>query len=238
VNAKRRKRNIRRGQLNEGLCVPRNLSDQDIAVFRDRLCDVAERQFALHGSESVTIRQLASALGVSPMTPYRYFKDKDAILAAVRARAFDRHAEALERAYAAYADGPALRARAILDAYVDFAMHHPEAYKLMFDINQPTEADYPDLVRAGSRSRATMTLHLRDLMREGRVRGDPERIGHMFWAAIHGPLMLHFSGMLSPDQDARSLINALVTALGQSIFAGATAPDPVQASPVTNMEET
>jgi hypothetical protein len=44
--------------------------------------------------------------------------------------------------------------------------------------------------------------------------------------------------MLSPDQDARSLINALVTALGQSIFAGATAPDPVQASPVTNMEET
>jgi AcrR family transcriptional regulator len=216
--------------------VPRNLSDQDIAVFRDRLCDVAERQFALHGAESVTIRQLASALGVSPMTPYRYFQDKDAILAAVRARAFDRHAEALESAYA-HADGHAARPRAILEAYVDFAMHNPHAYKLMFDINQPTEADYPDLVRAGSRSRATMTLHLRDLMREGRVRGDPERIGHMFWAAIHGPLMLHFSGMLSRDQDARSLINALVTALGQSIFGDTTAQSAGQASPVDEMEE-
>ena len=217
--------------------MPRNLSDQDIAAFRDRLCDVAERQFALHGSESVTIRQLAAALGVSPMTPYRYFRDKDAILAAVRARAFDRHAEALEHAYAAYAESPGARARAILEAYVDFAMHHPEAYKLMFDIHQPTEADYPDLVRAGSRSRATMTLHLRDLMREGRVRGDPERIGHMFWAAIHGPLMLHFSGMLSPDHDARSLINALVAALGQSIFGDTGAQDARQASPAEKMEE-
>ena len=55
----------------KGACVPRNLSEQDIAAFRDRLCDVAERQFALHGAESVTIRQLASELGVSPMTPYR-----------------------------------------------------------------------------------------------------------------------------------------------------------------------
>ena len=46
----------------------------------------AERLFAEHGVEAVTMRQLAAALGVSPMTPYRYFKDKDAILAAVRAR--------------------------------------------------------------------------------------------------------------------------------------------------------
>lgn len=204
--------------------VPRNLSEQDIAAFRDRLCDIAERQFAQHGPESVTIRQLAAALGVSPMTPYRYFKDKDAILAAVRARAFDRHAEALERAFAEHVGEPIARAQAILEAYVGFAMRNPEAYKLMFDTHQPTEADYPDLVRAGARSRATMTLHLRDLMLAGRVRGDPERVGHMFWAAIHGPLMLHFSGMLSPGQDAAALINALVAALGRAIFIEPPAP--------------
>ncbi len=79
--------------------MPKNLSEQDIAEFRERLCDVAEHLFATRGPEAVTIRQLASVLGVSPMTPYRYFADKDAILAAVRARAFDRHAAALEQAY-------------------------------------------------------------------------------------------------------------------------------------------
>ena len=30
----------------------------------------------------------------------------------------------------------------------------------MFDIRQPNEGDYPDLVRAGERSRATMTRTL------------------------------------------------------------------------------
>jgi AcrR family transcriptional regulator len=78
--------------------LPKNLSDDDIAQFRDRLCDAAEHLFAEHGPDAVTIRQLATDIGVSPMTPYRYFKDKEAILAAVRTRAFDRHAEALERA--------------------------------------------------------------------------------------------------------------------------------------------
>ena len=47
------------------------------------------------------MRQLAAELGVSPMTPYRYFEDKDDILAAVRANGFNRFAEALERAYEA-----------------------------------------------------------------------------------------------------------------------------------------
>jgi AcrR family transcriptional regulator len=198
--------------------VPKNLSDQDIADFRERLCDVAERLFAEHGTEAVTIRQLASALNVSPMTPYRYFKDKDAILAAVRARGFDRHADALERAYAETSGGPETRGLAVCGAYVRFALENPEAYKLMFDTRQPTEDDYPDLVRAGFRSRATMTRHLHDMIGTGRLNGDPDLIGHMFWAAVHGPLMLHFCGMLSPEQDARTLINALVATLGRVIF--------------------
>src|ERR1044071_9304655 len=78
--------------------MPKVLTEADIGAFRDSLCEVAEKQFAEHGPDGVTIRELADAMGVSPMTPYRYFKDKDAILAAVRARAFNRFAEAMEKA--------------------------------------------------------------------------------------------------------------------------------------------
>src|SRR5665213_1946310 len=194
--------------------LPRSLSDADIAGFRDRLCDAAEHLFAEHGPDAVTIRQLAAAIGVSPMTSYRYFKDKDAILAAVRARGFDRHAEALERAYA---DTPAdRRAAAIGAAYVRFALENPEAYKLMFDIRQANGGAYPDLARAGERSRRTMTRHLRDLIAAGRLEGDPDFIGHLFWAALHGPLMLQFSGMLPAKYDARTLIDALTAAVGKA----------------------
>lgn len=201
--------------------MPKNLSDDDIAKFRDRLCDAAEYLFAEHGPDAVTIRQLAADIGVSPMTPYRYFKDKEAILAAVRTRAFDRHAEALERAYEAPAAGPIERAYAISEAYVAFAFEHPEAYKLMFDLNRPDTAAFPDLMRACDRSRATMTRHLRDLADAGILTGDAGLIGHMYWAALHGPIMLQLSGVLDDPFDARTLINALTIAISRSTFGSA-----------------
>src|SRR5581483_7884161 len=107
----------------------RVLSDEAVGEFRERLIDAAERLFAAHGLEAVTLRQLAAEVGVSPMTPYRYFADKNAILAAVRARAFRRHAEALEAAWTAHRENPIAASNAVGEAYVDFAFDHPEAYK-------------------------------------------------------------------------------------------------------------
>src|ERR1700743_465631 len=87
--------------------MPRTLSPADVEAFRTRLCDVAETLFAAHGPDRGTMREMADSLGVSSMTPYRYFKDKDAILAAVRTRAFNRFAAAMESARAALDPDPA-----------------------------------------------------------------------------------------------------------------------------------
>jgi len=205
--------------------VPKALSDQDVAEFRERLCDAAEHLFAEQGPEAVTMRQLAQALGVSAMTPYRYFKDKDAILAAVRARGFNRHADALERAYAEASAAGGDAFNAVGRAYVDFALRNPEAYKLMFDIAQPSEADYPELVAAGDRSRATMTRHLDDLIAAGRLKGDKAFIGHLYWSAIHGPIMLQFSGKLAPPFAAERLIGELVSILNEHFFPSGAAAE-------------
>ncbi len=193
--------------------MPRVLSTTDISDFQDRLCDAAEKLFAEHGLEAVTMRQLAGALGVSPMTPYRYFADKHAILAAVRTRAFDRHAEVMEAAYHASANGPTTRSEALGAAYIRFALENPEAYKLMFDIRQPNEKEYPDFVRAAARSRATMTRHLLDRQEHGTFEGDVELVGHMYWAALHGPIMLQLSGLLPPKLDAGTLAQSIAIAM-------------------------
>lgn len=200
--------------------MPRPLSDEDLAGFRERLIDAAERLFARRGLEAVTMRQLAAELGVSPMTPYRYFADKDAILAAVRARAFDRHAQALEKAFEAAKGDPVAASRAVGEAYVAFALTHPEAYKLMFDVSQPSEKDYPELVASAERSRRTMTRHVTGLAGAGLIEGDLELIAHMYWAAVHGPLMLQFSGRLGPGYEAHKLIPALVDALDRGLAGG------------------
>jgi len=100
-----------------------------------------KKLFAARGPDAVTMRELADGLQVSSMTPYRYFKDKDAILAAVRTRAFNRFAVAMEAAGAGSKKQSG-------NAYLDFALANPAAYRLMFDVSQPTFADYPDLVKA------------------------------------------------------------------------------------------
>jgi AcrR family transcriptional regulator len=157
------------------------------------------------------MRQLAAELGVSPMTPYRYFEDKDDILAAVRANGFNRFAEALETARAS-ATGARARGTAVGEAYVTFALDHPHSYKLMFDFNQPNTEKYPELVAAGQRAQHTMTGYIRDAMAEGLMSGDPEQIGLMNWAAIHGAVILELAGMLPPG-GARQIYRGFDSAL-------------------------
>src|SRR5689334_21223523 len=84
--------------------MPRTLSAEQVEEFRARLCEVAQHRFATEGRDAVSMRQLAEALGCSPMTPYRYFQNNDESLAAVRTAAFDRFAGALEQAAAAAGD--------------------------------------------------------------------------------------------------------------------------------------
>jgi AcrR family transcriptional regulator len=202
--------------------MPRNLSTIEIKAFRERLCAVAERLFAERGAEAVTMRELARELDVSAMTPYRYFQDKDEILAAVRAAGFDRFATALERA--ASVKGNALaRASAVGRAYLDFAFNERNAYKLMFDVNQPESERFPALVRAGRRARQTMAGYTKALVAEGYLAGDPETLGKIFWAMVHGLVMLHLAGKLDPKSDFATLHQSAMRLLARGAGASVQA---------------
>ena len=105
---------------------------------------------------------------------------------------------------------------AVGKAYVDFALSNPHAYKLMFDFNQPHVEKYPELVAAGKRAQKTMTAHVEDAMTEGLMAGDAQQIGLMFWAAIHGAVILELAGMLPPG-GGRQLFRSLDVALMRGV---------------------
>lgn len=86
-------------------------------------------------------------------------------------------------------------------AYSDFAFREPAAYKLMFDLTQPDESLYPDLVKANSRARSIMTDSMRLMVEKGVLEGDPELLGHVFWASLHGAIVLRLAGKLAPNYD-------------------------------------
>ena len=177
------------------------MTQDEVAEFRDRLCEAATRLFSEHGAEGFTMRTLAAEAGCSPMTPYRYFKDKDEILAAVRTQAFDRFSDALEAAAASPGDARS-RSTAVGEAYVRFALENREAYQLMFGMNPGGEDRFPDLARARARSNRNMTSYVQAMIDDGSLKGDAALVGQMFWAAIHGVVMLDMAGLLRGGADA------------------------------------
>ena len=198
--------------------MPRELSPSEVDDFRDKLCDAALQIFAEKGVEGLTLREVAARLGVSAMTPYRYFQDKDAILAAVRARAFNDFADALEKAVSRRGDATA-RSEAAGKAYQDFAFTHAEAYRLMFMVKQrDAEANDPALQLALERARATMSHHVKLLIDAGIFEGDPELIGHVFWAALHGLVMLELSGQFTKRYSFRKVRDETLRALSQGFL--------------------
>lgn len=187
--------------------MPRYLTDQDIADFRAELCKVATERFARFGYEGVTMRQLAEALGCSPKTPYRYFKDKADILATVRAQAFARFSDALEEAVASAPDDPITRAQRVGEAYHRFAMKNPHAYRIMFDIDAPIDDKHPDLGPQAHRAATHITRIAEQLAEAGLIGVDPTLFGWSMWAATHGLVMLQQAGMLEHAPDYRTLAN-------------------------------
>ncbi|MDP2329688.1 MAG: TetR/AcrR family transcriptional regulator [Reyranella sp.] len=199
--------------------MPRYLTEKDIADFRAELCRVATERFARFGYEGVTMRQLAEALGCSPKTPYRYFKDKADILATVRADAFARFSDALEQAAASAAD-PLERGRHVAEAYLKFALGNPHAYRIMFEIDQPIDDSHSDLAREALRARQFITRQSEEMATAGLIAVDPQLFGWSMWATIHGIVMLHQAGMLRGGPDYATLNHFH----GALMFKGAVAP--------------
>ncbi|MEP6786647.1 MAG: TetR/AcrR family transcriptional regulator [Sphingomonadales bacterium] len=196
-------------------------TEEDIAAFRARVVEAATRIFVEKGPEQVTMRAIASELGVSAMTPYLYFKDRDAIFLAVRLSALTRFADSLE----AETEGldPIAASRAVSSAYTRFALGDPMTYRLLFDFGVLRSDEAPELSEATQRARRTMTGYVERMIEHGIVVGDATTIGAMFWVAMHGSVMLELSSTLGDSIDPEALRRTLF----QTILAGLRADAPL-----------
>lgn len=174
----------------------KQLTDQQIEAFRARLVRAAEKLFAAHGVGGVTMRQIARALGYSQTAAYRYFADKEEILAAVRAAALNRFCSKLDAAFDPGKDARQ-NARAVGSAYLQFATDDPDSYRLIFATRAPEGALAPEFSQIVARFHATMTDYVQALIDEGYLVGTATELGRAFWVAAHGIVMMHLSGFLS-----------------------------------------
>jgi AcrR family transcriptional regulator len=168
--------------------MPRNLTQAHVAQFRTRLCDVAARLYFELGHSNFNMRDLAARVGVSAMTPYRYFGDKEGILAAVRAGGFARLADRLE---AAVPQGPA----AVMQTYIRFAMDEAAYYRLIFDLSQPS---VPPAELAHQQRRIIWAMM--GTTTAGRTVSQAEMSARSLWVTLHGAICLVLAGKLSETE--------------------------------------
>ena len=199
--------------------MPRELSHESVQDFRAKVGEAAAALYAGGGESAITMREIARVIGSSPMGLYRYFRDRDEIISYLRTNAFNRFALALETAFAKGGD-PFARARAVGRAYLDFALEHPDAYRLMFDLSQPNEQGNDELAKASARAARTVTRHVDDLRAAGIISGDSKEIGRALWAAAHGVIVLYLAGRLPKGTDVRDLYFETMSLT----FRGARAP--------------
>lgn len=211
--------------------MPRAKTPQERQEIRELICRVGERLFVERGLEGVSMRDLAAELGLSPMAAYRYFKDKAEILATVRAAAFSRFSDALETAFASEKT-PMARARAIGAAYLGFALKESDAYRLIFDLTQPDEHQYPELARQSARAKAILARQAEDLVGAGLAPDDVEQVTNSLWSAAHGVCVLFMAGKFRGADSCRDAYRATMRWLFIGLRADAERARGTQSKPV------
>jgi AcrR family transcriptional regulator len=178
------------------ICMPRaQLTDDELTAMRLRLSEAALDIYRKDGLEAVSFRRLADSVGLSHTLPYRYFDNKDALLARVRTDCFRRFEVFVRSAEQGLTD-PLAKARAVIARYVEFVEQYPADYLLMFTMHQPPPDQYPELLAA----RRSLFEHAVDVIREGvasgQLAGDARQLAHIVWVSVHGLTSLHVANQL------------------------------------------
>jgi AcrR family transcriptional regulator len=161
------------------------------------------------GPAAFTLREVARRAGISHNAPYRHFREKDELLAAVATEGFDRLAEALDKpgkGTRARDPNPALRRfQASGLAYVRFALGSPEHLQVMFD--WPLDPDrYPELSAASRRAFSVLVELVEAAQREGSLPGgDPLALACIAWSMVHGVAKLAIARKLPFKSEAEIL---------------------------------
>jgi AcrR family transcriptional regulator len=189
--------------------MPRVLTQTDIAQFRDRTCAAAAALFVEVGYNKFTMRDLAKRLGSSAMTPYRYFENKGAILALVRARGFASLAGRLEDVLHDADRSAKDKSDAFVIAYLAFAADESAYYKLMFDDGgQKGGCDCAELDREERRVRALVDAYAGLLSNRD---AESDHLGDLLWSALHGVAIFRLTNRTAlPDEILVDAIAALV----------------------------
>ena len=164
--------------------------------LREALLQAAIHLIGERGPSTFTLREVARRAGVSHNAPYRHFRDKDDLLAAVAAQGFRELTQAMLEEAASKSNGRDRLKQSGL-AYVSFALRRPEYFTVMFDL--PVSKDrHPEYTEASQSAFATLLGFVEDCQNEGQLpSGRSRERALLAWSLVHGIAKLAVTGRLA-----------------------------------------
>lgn len=189
---------------------------------REAIVAATRELLRAEGLEAVTLRRVATALGVTAPALYAHVADKRDLLRGVAEGEF---AALIDRFEAVTETDPVDRIRALARAYVDHARTHPELFRVMFlfppelSVGAGTGQELPIATKAFTMSAAASDAAIA----EGRFAdADPLMVALTTWACIHGVATVLQLGFAFDADTEDLLIASVVDTLLRGLQAGAT----------------
>ncbi|CAB4885071.1 MAG: TetR family transcriptional regulator [Actinobacteria bacterium] len=167
--------------------------------LREALIVGAIGQVEVVGLEHLSLRCIATEVGVSPSAAYHHFADKDALLAAVALDGVEKLNISMSAAMAAVPPGigasaqtqAQARATAAGLAYVTFAVDHPNLFRLAFSGHCPRRSPNGDRERNPLIDELFDDLVATGVIPENLREGSEE----VMWSTVHGMATLVLEGI-------------------------------------------
>lgn len=193
--------------------------------LREALLEAAVRLIAEVGPTAFTLREVARRAGVSHNAPYRHFRDRDDLMAAVAAQGFRELTRAMIEAAGPRSD-PLDRLKHAGLGYVTFALRRPEHFTVMFDA-PVSKRKHADSAGAGEESFATLLGFVKGSQEAGRLlSGDLQEMALLAWTMVHGIAKLAITGRL-PFRSNTEILKFAGFVIDQSLpIAREIAPSP------------
>jgi len=183
---------------------PRSRRGEGETLRADLLAATERLMIETGSADSVSIRAIADAAGVTPPSIYLHFPDKESLILAVCERHFEVFDAVIEEA-GQLTDDPVESLRLRGRAYVRFGLENPEPYRILFMTRGEGARQDDVLVGAGGRAFQHLVDAVQRCIDAGAFRPvDPVLAATGVWTAVHGvtSLLISLPGFPWPDVDA------------------------------------
>ena len=162
----------------------------------NRIASAARRLLDREGTEAVSMRRVAQAVGITPMAIYRHYPNRAALLNVLADAGFRELAAAVSERN--FTGGIEARLAKMADIYLLHALDNPRLFELMFLNKREGARRYPHDFKAGRSPTANpMAEVVLEGMRAGNFRKDDHwEITFEMGALSHGLIMLYLGGRI------------------------------------------